>query len=36
MGFEILLFLGWAGLVVMIENRHHDRWVQVKCDCHER
>jgi len=26
---------GWAGLVVMIENRHDDRWVQVKCDCQE-
>ena len=26
---------GWAGLVVMIENRHPDRWVQVKCDCAE-
>ncbi len=26
---------GWAGLVVMIENRHQDRWVQVKCDCEE-
>jgi calpain-15 len=26
---------GWAGLVVMIENRHEDRWVQVKCDCQE-
>ena len=26
---------GWAGLVVMIENRHQDRWVQVKCDCQE-
>ena len=26
---------GWAGLVVMIENRHEDKWVQVKCDCQE-
>ena len=26
---------GWAGLVVMIENRHEHRWVQVKCDCQE-
>ena len=26
---------GWAGLVVMIENRHQDKWVQVKCDCQE-
>lgn len=26
---------GWAGLVVMIENRHPNRWVQVKCDCQE-
>ena len=26
---------GWAGLVVMIENRHQNRWVQVKCDCQE-
>jgi len=26
---------GWAGLVVMIENRHVDKWVQVKCDCEE-
>ncbi len=26
---------GWAGLVVMIENRHQDRWIQVKCDCQE-
>ena len=27
---------GWAGLVVMIENRHPDRWVQVTrlfCSC---
>jgi len=26
---------GWAGLVVMVENRHCDRWIQVRCDCQE-
>lgn len=26
---------GWAGLVVMVENRHSDRWIQVRCDCQE-
>ena len=26
---------GWAGLVVVVENRFHDRCIQVICDCSE-
>ncbi|CAB3373698.1 Hypothetical predicted protein [Cloeon dipterum] len=26
---------GWAGLVVMVENRHENKWINVKCDCQE-
>lgn len=26
---------GWAGLVVMVENRHENRWIHIKCDCQE-
>lgn len=26
---------GWAGLVVMVENRFSDKCVQVICDCTE-
>lgn len=24
-----------AGLVVTVENRHADKWLQVRCDCQE-
>ncbi|KAL7636707.1 UNVERIFIED_CONTAM: hypothetical protein RMT77_012459 [Armadillidium vulgare] len=26
---------GWAGLVVMVENRHPDKCIQAMCDCQE-
>lgn len=26
---------GWAGLVVVVENRLYDRRIQVICDCSE-
>lgn len=30
-----MLMQGWAGLVVMVENRHPDKCIQVMCDCRE-